>query len=237
MENPKILIYDGSFNGFLSTVFRVFEEKIQVADIQRNREIQKGLFSEAITVFTQMDKARRVWNSIQNKNNAAIKSIYFAFLSETKGIELMLYQYIRSMYANPSEDPIDGISEIILKIQQHSRMVAREKHRIEAIATFEISKDQIYFSNVAPGFDVLPLISKHFRSKFQGQEFIIYDEKRKYAIHYNCYTVEIISLELSNYNGNGGLSHTNLKQLINNKLHSHRTIKIQVAHVGEKEAV
>ena len=141
------------------------------------------------------------------------------------------------MYANPSEDPIDGIADIILKIQQYSRMVAREKHRIEAIANFEISNDQVHFSNVAPGFDVLPLISKYFRSKFQGQEFIVYDQRRKYAIYYNLCTVEIISLELSPDNYTGDLSHTNLKQLINNKLHSHHTIKPQMAHVGEKEAV
>ncbi|HCO84485.1 MAG TPA: DNA metabolism protein, partial [Arenibacter sp.] len=54
MENPKVLIYDGSFNGFLTTVFKIFEEKIPVANIQKNKELQKGLFSEAITVFTQM---------------------------------------------------------------------------------------------------------------------------------------------------------------------------------------
>lgn len=237
MENPKILVYDGSFNGFLSTVFKIFDEKIHVADIQKNREMQKGLFSEAITVFTQMDKARRVWNSIQNKNNAAIKSIYFAFLSETKGVELLLYQYIRSMYTDPSEDPIDGLGDIVLKIQQFSRMVGREKHRIEAMANFGISNDQVYFSNVSPSFDVLPLISKYFRSQFQGQEFMVYDQRRKYAIYYNQYTVEIISLELTANNYTQGLSRTNIKQLINNKLHSHITKKPQMEHVGEKEAV
>lgn len=239
MENPKVLIYDGSFNGFLTTVFKIFEEKIPVANIQKNKELQKGLFSEAITVFTQMDKARRVWNSIQNKSNSAIKSIYFAFLSETKGIELLLYQYIRSMYAHPNENPIEGMSEIILKIQQHSRMVAREKHRIEAIANFEISQDQVYFSNVSPGFDVLPLISKYFRSKFHGQEFMVYDQKRKYAIYCNLYTVEIISLELSVYDCTGDLSHTNIKHLINNKLHSHSRYsrKPEMADMGEKAAV
>ena len=237
MENPKILIYDGSFNGFLTTVFKVFEEKIEVTNIQRNTENQKGLFSEAITVFTQMDKARRVWNSIQNKSNAAIKSIYFAFLSESKGVELLLYQYIRSMYANPDEEPIDDIAEIILKIQQQSRMVAREKHRIEAIANFTISKDQILFSDVSPGFDVLPLISKHFRTKFKGQEFIIYDRKRKYAIYYNLYTVEIISLELSAYHNKEVISQTTLKYLINNKLHSQYTNKPQMGYINERAAV
>ncbi|MDL5511900.1 TIGR03915 family putative DNA repair protein [Arenibacter sp. M-2] len=239
MENPKVLIYDGSFNGFLTTVYKIFEEKIPVTDIQKNRELQKGLFSEAITVFTQMDKARRVWNSIQNKSNAAIKSIYFAFLSETKGIELLLYQYIRSMYANPDDHPIEGISDIILRIQQHSRMVAREKHRIEAIANFEISQDQVFFSIVSPAFDVLPLISKYFRSKFQGQEFIIYDQKRKYAIFYNLYTVEIISMELSVHDYPRKLSQTHIKQFINNKLHPHSPYskRVQLEAEGEKAAV
>ncbi|MEZ4969845.1 MAG: TIGR03915 family putative DNA repair protein [Flavobacteriaceae bacterium] len=239
MENPKILIYDGSFNGFLTTIFKIFEERIPVAGIQKNKELQKGLFTEAITVFTQMDKARRVWNSIQNKNNAAIKSIYFAFLSETKGIELLLYQYIRSMYANPDENPIEGISEIVLKIQQHSRIVAREKHRIEAIANFEISQDQVYFSNVSPGFDVLPLISKYFRSKFYGQEFMVYDRKRKYAIYFNRYTVEIISLELSINDCTGNLALTNIKQLINNKLRPYSPYSGQhrMSIANEKEAV
>ncbi|MCM4153048.1 DUF4130 domain-containing protein [Arenibacter sp. N53] len=239
MENPKILIYDGSFNGFLTTVFKIFEEKIEVTNIQRNTENQKGLFSEAITVFTQMDKARRVWNSIQKKSNAAIKSIYFAFLSESKGIELLLYQYIRSMYANSNDDPIEDMAEIILKIQQHSRMVAREKHRIEAIANFKISQDQVYFSSVSPGFDVLPLISKYFRSKFHGQEFMVYDQKRKYAIYYNLYTVEVISLEFSAYDCTGDISQTNIKQLINSKIHSHTRYsrQPQLAILSEKEAV
>lgn len=238
MENPKILIYDGSFNGFLTTIFKIFEEKIEVVNIQRNTENQKGLFSDVTTVFTQMDKARRVWNSIQNKSNSAIKSIYFAFLSESKGIELLLYQYIRSMYASSNDNPIEeDITEIILKIQQQSRMVAREKHRIEATASFSLSKDQIYFAEVVPGFDVLPLISKHFRTKFKGQEFIICDSKRKYAIHYNLDTVEIISLEVSAYHNENVISQTTLRYLINNKLHKQYTSSPKLEYSNERAAV
>ena len=36
MKNSKILIYDGSFNGFLTAIFVAFEEKIEVSDIQKN---------------------------------------------------------------------------------------------------------------------------------------------------------------------------------------------------------
>src|SRR5690606_1160023 len=101
MENTKIIIYDGSFNGFLTVIFKAFEERLAIADIRRNTDIQKVFFTDTETVFTQMDKARRVWNGIQSKNHTAIKTIYFAFLSEIKGVELLLYKYICALYGRP----------------------------------------------------------------------------------------------------------------------------------------
>ena len=237
MENPKVLIYDGSFSGFLTTIYKIFEEGLHVANIQNKREVQKGLFSETVTVLTQTHKARRVWEGIQKKSHAAMKAIYFAYLSETKGIELMLYQYIRSMYAGSQQVSEDGIEEINLKIQQYSRMVAREKHRIEAVANFQISKDQVYFSTVAPYFNVLPLISKYYRSKYKGQEFIIYDSKRKYAIHYNLTTVEIISLELSSQAFVQDVSNNNIKALIYNNSYPQLANEPRIPYCNERRAV
>ncbi|MEL6917199.1 MAG: DNA metabolism protein, partial [Bacteroidota bacterium] len=98
MENAKILIYDGSFNGFLTCIFKAFDEKLAVSDIQKDSKSQEGLFSETEVIFTQTENAKRVWNGIQRKSNLAIKNIYFAFLSEAKGIELLLYGYVRKMF-------------------------------------------------------------------------------------------------------------------------------------------
>ena len=237
MENPKILIYDGSFSGFLTAIYISFEEGMHVANIQSSREVQKGLFSETVTVLTQTPKAQRVWEGIQKKSHAAMKAIYFAYLSETKGIELMLYHYILSMYSGSQEVSADGMEGINLKIQQYSRMVAREKHRIEAVANFQISRDQIYFSTVAPYFNVLPLISKYYRSKYKGQEFIIYDTKRKYAIHYNLTTVEIISLELSTQDFAQDVSNINIKSLIYNKCYPQLANEPRVPYCNERTAV
>lgn len=237
MKKPKILIYDSSFSGFLTAVYKIFEEDLFVANIQNNREVQKGLFSETVTVLTQIHKAQRVWEGLQKKSHAAMKAIYFAYLSETKGIELMLYQYIRSMYAGSQEVTEDGMEEINLKIQQYSRMVAREKHRIEAVADFQISRDKVYFSAVAPYFNVLPLISKYYRSKYKGQEFIIYDTKRKYAIHYNLNTVEIISQELSSQIFTQDVSNINIKSLIYNNYYPQFANEPRVPYCNERTAV
>jgi len=237
MKNAKIIIYDGSFNGFLTVVFKAFEERLTIADIQRNNDVQKGFFTETETVFTQMDKARRVWNGIQSKNHAAIKTIYFAFLSEIRGVEFLLYKYICSLYNKPLMGPLDEMQTELSKVHQYAGMVAREKHRIEAGAEFKISGDDVYFSTIAPLYDVLPLVSKYYRLKFPNKEFIIYDLKRKYAIHYDSDHIEMVSMELTPEQHTGPLTNTSIKSLINHKLFLTGKRNSASSYLGEKTAV
>ena len=255
MENAKTFIYDGSFNGFLTTIFIAFEEKVQVADIQKNTVNQNGLFSETETIFTNIDKAKRVWNGIQKKNHTAMKRIYFAYLSETKGIEMLLYRYVRKLFANQESIHSDYSDGTILKISQLAKSVGREKHRMEAFVRFQLTKDGIYFANIEPDFDVLPLISKHFRSRYADQQWLIYDVKRQYGIFYNLERVEIIALDLNDIYTNSihKSSHftseeydyqdlwnnyfksTNIKSRINMKLHKQHVPKRYWKYLSEKK--
>lgn len=237
MENTKIIIYDGSFNGFLTVIFKAFEERLAIADIRRNTDIQKVFFTDTETVFTQMDKARRVWNGIQSKNHTAIKTIYFAFLSEIKGVELLLYKYICALYGRPLMESLDHPETDLSKVYQYAGMVAREKHRIETAAEFKISKDDVYFATIAPHYDVLPLVSKYYRIKFPNKEFIVYDLKRKYAIYYNLHHIEIVSMGLTPEQHTGPLTHTSIKSLINHKLFQAGKRSSNPSYRGEKTAV
>ncbi|QLG47007.1 TIGR03915 family putative DNA repair protein [Costertonia aggregata] len=255
MKNSKILIYDGSFNGFLTAVFIAFEEKVPVSDIQKNSVRQSGLFSETETIFTQTDKAQRVWKGIQKKSNSAVKNIYFAYLSENKGIELLLYRYIRKLFANKNSIHSDYSDGVVLKISQLARSVGREKHRMEAFVRFQLTQDQIYFANIEPDFDVLPLISKHFKSRYADQQWIIYDVKRKYGLFYNLHQVEIIALDMDEVYANSirkndrflgeeysyqelwnnYFKSTNIKSRINKKLHTQHVPKRYWKYLSEKK--
>lgn len=196
MKNAKVLVYDGSFNGFLSAIFVGFEAQVAVVDIRKSSRTQNGLFSETQTVFTQMDKAKRVWTGIENKSSKAIKDIYFAYLSEHKGIELILYKYIQQLFRSGPELSETAIESASFKIKQLARMVGKEKNRTEASLNFEFTGDGIYFANIAPDHNVLPLISKYFRSRYSDLPWIIYDVKRKYGIYYDRYGVEMVTLDL-----------------------------------------
>ncbi|UII75736.1 TIGR03915 family putative DNA repair protein [Flagellimonas sp. HMM57] len=255
MQNSKTLLYDGSFNGFLTAVFVAFEEKLDVVDIQRNTKGQSGLFSETETVFTNVEKAKRVWNGIRNKSNNAISQVYFAFLSEMEGVELTLYTYIRKLMATTHVKQTDYSDGTVLRISKLARSVGREKHRMEAFVRFQLTKDNIYFANIEPDFDVLPLISKHFRNRYADQQWLIYDVKRKYGIFYNLDHVEMVSLNLNEIHfnkihrsdaflneeydyqtlWNDYFKSTNIKSRINRKLHTQHVPKRYWKYLSEKK--
>ncbi|WP_127020560.1 TIGR03915 family putative DNA repair protein [Flagellimonas beolgyonensis] len=255
MQPSTTLIYDGSFNGFLTAVFVAFDEKINVADIQRNGLGQSGLFSETETIFTHVEKAKRVWNGIRNKSHNAISQVYFAFLSETEGVENLLYDYIQKLMRTKNGKYLDYSDSTILHIAQLARKVGREKHRMEAFVRFQLTQDGIYFANIEPDFDVLPLISKHFRDRYADQQWLIYDVKRKYGIYYNLDHVEMVSLNLKDIHHNRTrksevfvdaeydyqalwndyFKSTGIKSRINPKLHTQHVPKRYWKYLSEKK--
>ncbi len=80
MNDSKVLVYDGSFNGFLTAIFAGINEKIEIVGFQKAYSPQKGLFVETQTINTDISKAKKVWNSIEKKNTTVLKNVYFAFL-------------------------------------------------------------------------------------------------------------------------------------------------------------
>ncbi len=198
MDNFKVLVYDGSFNGFLTAVFIAFENNFHVLEFKRETTTQKGLFSDTDIIATQKTKAKIVWESIESKNHSAIRNIYFAFLSEADGIDFMLYQYIKKLYGLLDQIEIEQLAMIEIKISKLALSVGREKAQIENLVDFQSTNDDVYISEIEPGFNILPLISRHFRYRYSKHKWIIFDRKRNYGMYYNGKSVELISKETKN---------------------------------------
>ena len=164
--------------------------------IIRKSCFQESLFSSNLEITSDSKKADRVWTALQKKLSEKGKSrLYYAFLSENPQIENHLLEYIQ--YAFKSKSPIDSdfTNKNVLKVSQIAKSVGREKHRMEAFVRFRLSKDQLYFATIEPDFNVLPLMTKHFKSRYADQKWIIYDLSRNYGIFYNLETVDTITLD------------------------------------------
>ncbi|WP_010520324.1 TIGR03915 family putative DNA repair protein [Aquimarina agarivorans] len=190
------LVFDGSFDGFLSAVFMVFELKLTNATIQCQQWNQNGLFSNDERVLTDQTKANRVWKGLQAKlpQNESLK-LYYSFLSEKREIYNILLDVIQYTFGSATDTSRNFTHPSILKISQTAKMVGREKHRMEAFVRFKLTKDGIYFANISPDFNVLPLLLKHFRDRYADQKWIIYDISRNYGLFYNLQNVEVVQMQ------------------------------------------
>lgn len=192
----RILLYDGSFDGFLTAVFIVFEQKIAKANIGISGQAQTPLFGELETISTDHIKANRVWKGLIERVSTQGKyRFYYAFLSEKAGVENILLEAMRYVFSQKRCVDNDFSHPAMLSIAQTAKMVGREKHRMEAFVRFRLTKDEIYFGSIAPDFNVLPLIKKHFTSRYADQKWMIYDIKRKYGLFYDLEKVAFISME------------------------------------------
>ncbi|MDO6438625.1 TIGR03915 family putative DNA repair protein [Cyclobacterium sp. 1_MG-2023] len=193
----SILIYDGSFDGFLTCVFQVYDLKLKRVLIQKDSESQASLFGKQNVVVADPVKADRVWKGLGKKtSNAGRLRIYYGFLSEKQGVENLLLRYIQYVFESRLPVDSDFSNPDVLELSKVAKSVGREKHRMEAFVRFRLTKDGLYFATIEPDFDVLPLISKHFKSRYADQKWVIYDLKRNYGLYYDLDKVEIINLTL-----------------------------------------
>lgn len=197
MDNGNsIIIYDGSFEGLLTVVFTTFEQKLQVTGIYRTKEIQQDFYSKPEEVITDIAKAERVKDGLLKKiSPAGVKQLYYAFLSELREIEFNIYQYCYQAFTCPNFSSRDFGNPVVLEIAQTAKKVSREKHRMEAFVRFKLTRDNLFFAEVEPDFNVLPIILPHFESRYADQKWIIYDKRRKFGIYYDLETTSFIKFE------------------------------------------
>ena len=188
--------FDGTFTGLLSCVFRCFQFHEFDVKVTTDKFSQNGLFDDYYEVTSNEEHAQRVWQGLKQKNSAnSVRNFYYSFLSEQD--EAFQHCLNFAIYVFQSQRPIDkdyGHVDV-LGISQWAKQVGREKHRMEAFVRFKKCKDGLFLSLVRPDFNVLPLIEKHFKSRYQDQKWLIYDEKRKFGIYYDLYKVHQIEMD------------------------------------------
>lgn len=192
----QTLIYDGSFEGWLSAVFDVYEYKYANVTICTDSQRQDSLWGETRIVYTNKQKAERVVKGLKQHISAvAMQHLYKTFLSEQKGMEDMLLEYVQYVFREKKDIAKDYSHHAARYVDDTAHKVHREKHRMEAFVRFQKTGDDIYFALVEPDFNVLPLILKHFRDRYADQKWLIYDKKRKYGIYYDLHKTEFIQLD------------------------------------------
>lgn len=194
----QAVIYNGSFENFLTAVFEVYEYKIKEPDIKPEGRWNAVLFTKPHIVYENKSKAERVMKGLQQRiTPLALRNLYKAFLSESNNIENILLRYIQYVMRSTNSVERNFANADVLIMNQTAKKVDREKHRMKAFIRFQKTKDELYYAIVQPDFNVLPLIAAHFKERYADQYWLIYDVRRKYGLYYDRHIVEEVKIDFT----------------------------------------
>lgn len=194
-NQTPILIFDGSFEGWLTCVFVIYENGWQhtpIVTIQAAHEVVPSLWQATVTVATDDDKTQRVSDKLEQvfgKNG--MRQLLWGFLSESPSVYSHLFGIVRLQLANPALEVWENYTHPdVMAVSKLIKMVGRERHRMQAFVRFEQMQmpqvdKTVYFARVEPDFNVLPILHKHFKERYADQSWAIYDVKRGYGIYYD----------------------------------------------------
>lgn len=240
------LLYDGSFDGLLTSVFEAFEYKYKDVEIKnRERFQQENMFSEIHDVITQNEKSDRVLKKLESSiGKSGIKQLLMVFLSELPESEDLIFSAIKQSIKSPDNNVLQNFAnDDILQISKICKSVSRERHRMTAFVRFEKLKDDIYFAKIDPDFDVLPLIRKHFKDRYADQKWMIYDLKRHYGLFYDLQDCEFFypdsTFNLNQYQQKFHEEEINYQELwksyfTKTNIKERKNIKLHVQHVPKR---
>ncbi|REC76039.1 DNA metabolism protein [Chryseobacterium elymi] len=240
------LLYDGSFDGLLTAVFEVFEYRYQDVGIaSKERFHQENIFAEIHTVITQSDKAERVFNKLeQHIGRSGVQQLLKVFLSEDPEREHLILSAVKQSIRHPGKNILQNYAdEEMLKISKICKSVDRERHRMTAFVRFEKMQDEVFFAKIDPDFDVLPLIRKHFKNRYQDQKWMIYDLRRNYGILYDLENCEFFypdeKLDLHRYQEKFHDDENNYQKLwqryfTKTNIVERKNLKLHIQHVPKR---
>lgn len=189
----RVILFDGTWAGLLSSVFDVFYYRIRAINIGVEGVYQAALFAPLHEVKASQEKADRVEKALLKKlNKQAYLDLYYVFLTESSAdYELVVRAMSYYLKSEGDQSKNYAFSEV-LEVRQRARSVWRERHRMKAFVRFKLLKDGLYIALIEPDFNVLPLVVKHFKDRYADQRWLIYDVKRGYGIYYDLTeTIEV----------------------------------------------
>lgn len=178
-------LYDGSFSGYLTTIFYAYPLKEEL-HIYKEKDYSPSLITTSKFIPTEEDKAERVYQSILNKlSYDTLDKLYKVYLSDEVDSETLGLRYIRLCYHYGDDINLAKNNDLIRNVDLTCKRVWTEVHRFYGFVRFKEIGPLTFYAAIEPDHNILPLMMGHFKRRFSDQNFIIHDQTRKCAMIYN----------------------------------------------------
>lgn len=175
-----ILVYDGTFEGFLTLVYEVYYKKLKPTTILRQYP-NSLVLEELIEIETELEKTQKVFSAIKTKfDKKNFELILNIFMCDSKEFELNLLKYIVLGFKDKKELFNINNPEVFY-LQNLEKELFSNLHKMYGFVRFEELEDGTLYSKIETKFNLVYFLGKHFFKRLNNQNFIIHDIDRKIA--------------------------------------------------------
>jgi probable DNA metabolism protein len=195
-------VYDGSFEGLLTSVFEAFYRKQDPGLVKSRENLQYSLVDEYVQIDTDPGKSDRVYRSILEKiSYDALQHVYHVFLSDDEAAGTLIYNYLKLGWKLGSKVDFYLTDGRVLKVHEISQRLEFELHRMLGFIRFRQVEGGIYYAPCKPDNNLVELLAPHFAERLQDQSWIIHDVGRNIAALYNKKTFMISEFSVDDIPG------------------------------------
>ncbi len=182
----KNYIYDGSFEGLLTAIYEAYYRREVPEHILPDSHVQQSLLCENVRIETAPEKAEKVYKGIRQKiSSAALRHVFYVFLSELEGIGTYIYRYLRFGWQVGKDIDRYLSDDRVFPIHDISRKVGWENHRMLGLIRFKQLRENVYYASFEPDYNITGLVAPHFARRLADQHWVIHDLRRNIAAVYN----------------------------------------------------
>lgn len=203
-----IFVYDGSFEGLLTSIYEAYYSGEKPQRIQRENEFKANLIDTPILIETNNDKFHKVYDAVVRKiSKQSLSHIFYAYLSDTDDAGTKIYEYVKLGFNLGSTIDLHLYDSRVQDIHTLHSKVLKETHNMAGFLRFKLIKENMYYAPMEPDHNIAAILAPHFCERLKCQNFIIHDLKREFAIIYN--TKEWAAIPLSREKGQEIINGTN----------------------------
>lgn len=194
MEPEVVYRYDGSFPGFLTCVFESYVRRERPFAFSTPDDPRIYLCPEREIVTSEVE-AGRVYASLGSKlSPRGERLVTYAFLTCLPDRELHIYAFLRYGYEAGPTAVRNLTDDRVAVLRDAVRHLTREAELLKGFVRFS-DCGGVLAGEIAPKNRVLPLLRGHFRARFPGEAFVLYDRTHQEALFHQSGRTAILPVE------------------------------------------
>lgn len=169
-----LYIYDDTFDGLMSAIFLIYENRDRDAEILPASSGGTSLF-DTVQVATSTEKAARVEKKLSALDPESYPRLYTAWLSHSEGVENLILACVRLAIKHGAGAFSLKQLDCVTKLDGIAKKVGHDAHRMLQFVRFIRLGENIFAADIEPDYDIISLIGDHFHSRFRDSGFFIRD--------------------------------------------------------------